>query len=145
MFLVVSCPCALVISIPLSFFGGIGGASSNGILIKGSNYLEALNRVKTIVFDKPGTLTEGVFDVVKISPNAGYEIGQLMEYAALVESYSSHPIAVSILRSYGQAVDTSIVRNYQESPGHGVKARSRERGYAGSARAASGKYCFRKS
>jgi len=121
-FLVVSCPCALVISIPLSFFGGIGGASRNGILIKGSNYLEALNRVKTIVFDKTGTLTEGVFDVVKISPNAGYEIGQLMEYAALVESYSSHPIAVSILRSYGQAVDTSIVSNYQESPGHGVKA-----------------------
>lgn len=134
-FLVVSCPCALVISIPLSFFGGIGGASRNGILIKGSNYLEALNRVKTVVFDKTGTLTEGVFDVVSITPNAGYDIGYVMANAALAESYSSHPIALSILRSYGQAVDTSIVSNYQESPGHGVKALVRGKEViAGSAR-----------
>ncbi len=121
-FLVVSCPCALVISIPLSFFGGIGGASRNGILIKGSNYLEALNQVKTIVFDKTGTLTEGVFEVVKITPHSDMTGERILEYAALVESYSNHPIATSILKSYGQAIDRTQVSQYQEISGRGVKA-----------------------
>lgn len=121
-FLVVSCPCALVISIPLSFFGGIGGASRSGILIKGSNYLEALNSVRTVVFDKTGTLTEGVFEVTRVCSRGEMTKDELLEKAALVESYSSHPIATSIIRSYGRGVDKSQIREYQEIPGHGVKA-----------------------
>lgn len=124
-FLVVSCPCALVISIPLSFFGGIGGASRSGILIKGSNYLEGLNSVRTLVFDKTGTLTEGVFEVIKISPAAGMSKDELLELAALAESYSSHPIAASILRSYGMEADKNQIKSYREIPGHGVKAQIR--------------------
>ncbi|KUO66095.1 MAG: hypothetical protein APF84_12295 [Gracilibacter sp. BRH_c7a] len=121
-FLVVSCPCALVLSIPLSFFGGIGGASRSGILIKGSNYLEALNSVKTAVFDKTGTLTEGVFEVTSVNPIADLASERLLEYAALAESYSSHPIATSILRSFGQEIDKSRIDRYEEIPGYGVKA-----------------------
>ncbi len=121
-FLVVSCPCALVLSIPLSFFGGIGGASRSGILIKGSNYLEALNSVNTAVFDKTGTLTEGVFEVTSINPIDILSSEKLLEYAALAESYSSHPIATSILRSYGQEIDKTRIAQYEEIPGYGVKA-----------------------
>lgn len=121
-FLVVSCPCALVLSIPLSFFGGIGGASRSGILIKGSNYLEALNSVKTAVFDKTGTLTEGVFEVTSVNPRDNISSEKLLEYAALAESYSSHPIATSILRSYGQQIDKSKIAQYEDIPGYGVKA-----------------------
>ncbi|HHV65204.1 MAG TPA: cadmium-translocating P-type ATPase [Peptococcaceae bacterium] len=120
-FLVVSCPCALVISIPLSFFGGIGGASRQGILIKGSNYLEALNSVRTMVFDKTGTLTEGVFEVTSISPHGKMSREELLETAALAESYSSHPIAVSILKAYGREPDKSKISEYQEIPGRGVR------------------------
>lgn len=119
-FLVVSCPCALVISIPLGFFGGIGGASKNGILIKGSNYLEALNNVDTVVFDKTGTLTKGVFKVTEIKPAAGLKEDELLEYAAYAESYSNHPIAVSILKAYERAIDKSIVKDYKEISGHGT-------------------------
>lgn len=121
-FLVVSCPCALVISIPLSFFGGIGGASRSGILIKGSNYLEALNSVRTLVFDKTGTLTEGVFEVSGVYPKGEMTKEELLENAALAESYSSHPIAASILKSYGRKPGDREIREYQEIPGHGVKA-----------------------
>lgn len=121
-FLVVSCPCALVLSIPLSFFGGIGGASRSGILIKGSNYLEALNSVKTAVFDKTGTLTEGVFEVTMINPATNFSAHELLEYAAMAESYSSHPIATSILKSYGEEIDKGSVTQYEEIPGYGVKA-----------------------
>ncbi len=122
-FLVVSCPCALVISIPLSFFGGIGGASRNGILIKGSNYLEALNSVDTVVFDKTGTLTKGVFNVTEIIPTAGISQEALLEYAALGESYSNHPIAVSILKAYGKAADRNEISEYQEISGYGTQVR----------------------
>lgn len=121
-FLVVSCPCALVISIPLSYFGGIGSASSNGILVKGSNYLEALNSVKTAVFDKTGTLTEGVFEVVSIRPDPPFQENNLLEYAAFAESYSSHPIALSILKSYGREIDKNSITHYEEIAGYGVKA-----------------------
>ncbi|NLI91425.1 MAG: cadmium-translocating P-type ATPase [Peptococcaceae bacterium] len=121
-FLVVSCPCALVISIPLSFFGGIGGASRSGILIKGSNYLEALYKVKTMVFDKTGTLTEGVFEVTKVCSLTGESEEKILEYAALVESFSNHPIAVSIQKSFGKEIDQSSITQYQEVSGCGVKA-----------------------
>lgn len=121
-FLVVSCPCALVISIPLSFFGGIGGASRSGILIKGSNYLEALNSVRTLVFDKTGTLTEGVFEVTHICPAGKMNEDELLENAAMAESYSSHPIAVSIIKSYGGELNKNEISDYEEIPGHGVKA-----------------------
>ncbi|UWG96126.1 cadmium-translocating P-type ATPase [Dehalobacter sp. DCM] len=120
-FLVVSCPCALVLSIPLSFFGGIGGASRHGILIKGSNYLEALNQVRTVVFDKTGTLTEGVFKVAEIVPANGYTKENILEWAAAAESYSGHPIAVSILKEFGQKINTDNVENYTEIPGQGVE------------------------
>ena len=126
-FLVVSCPCALVLSIPLSFFGGIGGASRSGILIKGSNYLEALNDVKTAVFDKTGTLTEGVFEVTSINPVEGLSSQELIEYAALAESHSSHPIAVSILKRFGQDIDLKSITRYEEIPGYGVKALIRDK------------------
>ncbi len=121
-FLVISCPCALVISIPLGFFGGIGGASKNGILIKGSNYLEALNSVDTVVFDKTGTLTKGVFKLTEIVANGSFSEDQLLEYAAYAESYSNHPIALSIQQAYGKEIDKTHISDYNEIPGHGIKA-----------------------
>lgn len=120
-FLVVSCPCALVISIPLSFFGGIGGASRNSILIKGGNYLEALNNVDTFVFDKTGTLTKGVFKVTGAVASGPFSNEELLEYAAYAERYSSHPIAISILKAYGKALDIEGDGNYEELSGQGVK------------------------
>ena len=120
-FLVISCPCALVVSIPLGFFGGIGGASKNGILVKGSNYLEALNNVKYVVFDKTGTLTKGVFKVTGIEPKGGMTEETLLEYAALAESYSNHPIAQSILAAYGKEVNKERIGQYDEIAGHGIK------------------------
>ena len=120
-FLVVSCPCALVVSIPLGFFGGIGGASKNGILIKGSNYLEALNNVDTVVFDKTGTLTKGVFKVTKITANGSVPDAELLEYAAYAESYSNHPIALSIQKAYGKEIDKNEISDYDEISGHGIK------------------------
>ena len=127
-FLVISCPCALVISIPLSFFGGIGGASSCGILVKGSNYLEALAETKYVVFDKTGTLTKGVFEVTEIRPDAGWQAGgedakaKLLEYAAYAESYSNHPISKSLKEAYGQEPDKTKVTDVEEIGGHGVTA-----------------------
>ena len=120
-FLVISCPCALVISIPLGFFGGIGGASKKGVLVKGSNYLEALNEVETVVFDKTGTLTKGVFKVTEIETREGYSKEALLEVAAFAESYSNHPIAVSILKAYGKEVDKNRIESYDEISGHGTK------------------------
>ncbi|MEG0843953.1 MAG: heavy metal translocating P-type ATPase [Romboutsia sp.] len=119
-FLVVSCPCALVLSIPLSFFSGIGFASKNGILIKGSNYLEALRNVDTVVFDKTGTLTKGVFDVTKINP-VGISEEELLEYAALAEGNSNHPIAKSILKYYNKDVDLNKIESYEEVAAYGIK------------------------
>jgi Cd2+/Zn2+-exporting ATPase len=121
-FLVVSCPCALVVSIPLGFFGGIGGASRNGILVKGSNYLEALANVGTVVFDKTGTLTKGVFNVTKIVPVDRTE-AELLFYAAHAESESNHPIAVSIRRAYGQQPQSERISGYEEIAGCGVRVR----------------------
>lgn len=120
-FLVISCPCALVISIPLSFFAGIGGASNAGILIKGSNYLETLSQAKTVVFDKTGTLTKGVFAVNAIH-NSIIEEHQLIEYAALAESASSHPISQSLQKAYGQEIDRTRVREVKEISGKGITA-----------------------
>jgi len=120
-FLVISCPCALVVSIPLGFFGGIGGASKNGILIKGGNYLEALNSVSTVVFDKTGTLTKGVFKATAIKPAPNFSAEQLLEYAAMAEAPSNHPIAKSILQAYGQKVDLAAIEGYEEIAGQGVK------------------------
>ncbi|AEF85879.1 cadmium-exporting ATPase [Treponema primitia ZAS-2] len=120
-FLVVSCPCALVISIPLSFFGGIGGASRQGILVKGSNYLDALTKVETVVFDKTGTLTKGVFTVTEIAPEPGFTNADLLYYAAHAESNSSHPIAISIQRAYGQAMDQQKIKDLEEIAGQGIK------------------------
>ena len=119
-FLVVSCPCALVVSSPLGLFAGIGGASKNGVLIKGGNYLEALKDVETVVFDKTGTLTKGVFKVVKINTN-NIEESELLRIAATGESFSNHPIAQSILKAYGNEVDKSIISNYEEISGNGIK------------------------
>ena len=121
-FLVISCPCALVISIPLSFFAGIGGASKEGVLIKGSNYLETLSKVRCVVFDKTGTLTRGVFEVNDIHHNHMSQ-EQLLEYAALAESASSHPISKSLQRAYGREIDRSRVTDIQEISGNGVTAR----------------------
>ncbi len=121
-FLVVSCPCALVISIPLSFFAGIGGASKKGVLIKTGTALEALNDADTIVFDKTGTLTKGVFKVSKIEPEEGVNSEELIEYAALVESYSNHPIAKSILKYYEKTIDNKRIENYEEIVARGVTA-----------------------
>ncbi|PEM54902.1 heavy metal translocating P-type ATPase [Bacillus wiedmannii] len=127
-FLVISCPCALVVSIPLGFFGGIGGASKSGVLIKGSNYLEALNDVKYIVFDKTGTLTKGVFKVTKMEPSEGSKNEELLEYAAFAEVYSNHPIAQSIRKAYGKSIDEKIIDEYNEISGHGtvVKVQGKE-------------------
>lgn len=120
-FLVVSCPCALVLSIPLGFLGGIGGASKKGILVKGGNYLEALNNVEAVVFDKTGTLTKGVFKVTKAISENGYTEDELIKYAAYAESYSNHPIALSIIAAYHAEIDKYKIENYQEIAGHGIK------------------------
>jgi len=120
-FLVVSCPCALVVSIPLSFFGGIGGASRKGILVKGSNYLEALAETEIVVFDKTGTLTKGVFNVQEIHPE-GVSKEELLELTAYVESYSNHPISLSLKRAYGKEIDNGRISDVEEISGHGVIA-----------------------
>ena len=142
-FLVVSCPCALVISVPLSFFGGIGSASRKGILVKGGNYLEALNDIDTVVFDKTGTLTHGVFDVVKIEPAKGFLEEELLYLAACAEKNSNHPIAVSILKAYDKKyhkkIDDDIISNHEEFSGHGVSVR------AGDKRIIAGSYSFMKT
>lgn len=122
-FLVISCPCALVISIPLSFFGGIGGASACGILVKGSNYLEALAQTKYVVFDKTGTLTKGVFQVTDIHPAETVDSAELLKYAAYAESYSSHPISKSLKSAYGQEIEPGAVSSVEEIGGRGVTAR----------------------
>ena len=122
-FLVISCPCALVISIPLSFFAGIGCASANGILVKGSNYLEALSSTKYIMFDKTGTLTKGVFEVTGIQPANGYTKDTLLELAAYAESASSHPISISLKEAYGKEIDITKTTNIEEIAGHGISAR----------------------
>jgi len=121
-FLVISCPCALVISIPLSFFAGIGGASNAGVLVKGSNYLEALSKVNYVVFDKTGTMTQGVFEVSEIIAAENMEHEKLLEYAAHVESYSSHPISKSLKKAYGAEIDQNRVSEVEEIGGHGVVA-----------------------
>ena len=110
----------MVISIPLTFFGGIGAASKRGVLVKGSNYLEALNKVSVVVFDKTGTLTKGVFEVANIIPAAGYQKEQVLEYAAQAESYSNHPIAKSILATYGKPIDQKQFSGFEEISGHGI-------------------------
>lgn len=121
-FLVVSCPCALVLSVPLSFFTGIGLASKNGILIKGTNYLEALSNVDAVVFDKTGTLTQGVFKVTEVNPSVNFTRELLLKYAAYAEAFSNHPIASSILSAYGEDISREHVQNYIEIPGLGVSA-----------------------
>ena len=122
-FLVISCPCALVVSIPLGFFGGIGGASRKGILVKGGNYLEALANLDTVVFDKTGTLTQGVFKVTAIQPVDGFGENDLLEAAAHAEAFSNHPIAVSILKEYGKDIDRETLTRYEEIAGHGVSVK----------------------
>jgi Cd2+/Zn2+-exporting ATPase len=122
-FLVVSCPCALVISIPLGFFGGIGGASKSGILVKGGNYLEALNSVEVVVFDKTGTLTKGVFKVTEMHTENEMSNEELLEYAAFTESYSNHPIAISILKAYGKDISKEDISDFYEIAGKGIKAK----------------------
>lgn len=119
-FLVISCPCALVISIPLSFFAGIGGAARGGVLVKGGNYLEALAKLDTVVFDKTGTLTKGAFEVAAILPADRFSQEELLGYAARAEAFSSHPIAVSIMRAYGKDIDESELKDYAEAAGYGV-------------------------
>ncbi len=119
-FLVVSCPCALVISIPLGFFGGIGGASKRGILVKGANYLEALNNLETVVFDKTGTLTKGVFKVTEVNPQGNLSKNELLEYAGYAEIYSNHPIAMSIVNEYKMEIDKSRISGYIEIAGQGI-------------------------
>ena len=121
-FLVVSCPCALVISVPLSFFGGIGGASRLGILIKGSNYLELLSKVDTVVFDKTGTLTSGTFDVVAVRPEEGVDPDFLLSSAAHAEAFSDHPIAISLREAYAGEIDAARIAEAREESGHGVSA-----------------------
>lgn len=122
-FLVVSCPCALVISVPLSFFGGIGGASRIGVLVKGSNYLESLAEVDTVVFDKTGTLTNGTFNVVAIHPESGIDPDYVLSRAAYAEAFSDHPIALSVKAAYTGEIDRNRIRDVQEESGHGVVAR----------------------
>ncbi|MEG4198643.1 heavy metal translocating P-type ATPase [Microcoleus sp. Pol12A5] len=121
--LVISCPCGLVISIPLGYFGGIGGAAKRGILVKGSTFLDTLTAVKTVVLDKTGTLTKGVFQVAQIVPQNGFSQTELMEIAAQVEFQSNHPVAKSILEAYGRKVDSSDVKDYEEIAGHGIRAK----------------------
>ena len=120
-FLVISCPCALVISVPLGFFAGLGGAAKHGILIKGSNYIELLSKPDTVIFDKTGTLTKGRFEVVKTIPTNGYTKEQVIEYAAYAENYSNHPIALSLKKAYGKEIDSSKISNVEEFAGKGVK------------------------
>ncbi|NMB33260.1 MAG: cadmium-translocating P-type ATPase [Clostridium sp.] len=122
-FLVISCPCALVISIPLGYFGGIGAASKYGILLKGSNYLEALSDINTVVFDKTGTITKGIFKVSKLNPTDGFSEGSLLKYAAIAESLSNHPIAISITKAYGKEIDVNKIENFKELAGRGIKLR----------------------
>ncbi|GFR36674.1 hypothetical protein TCEA9_24860 [Thermobrachium celere] len=122
-FLVVSCPCALVISIPLSFFSGIGLASKRGILIKGSSFIEALCEIKAVVFDKTGTLTWGRFEVSEIVPQNGFSEEEVLKYAALLESFSNHPIAVSIVKEYKNTIDKTEVKDFKEISGYGVKGK----------------------
>jgi Cd2+/Zn2+-exporting ATPase len=124
--LVISCPCALVVSIPLGYFGGIGGASKRGILVKGSNYLDVLNKVKTVVFDKTGTLTKGIFRVTDIVPKNGFSKEQLLYFAAEAESHSNHPIAQSILEAYGTD-NLPSVDEYEETAGQGIKVKANGR------------------
>jgi Cd2+/Zn2+-exporting ATPase len=119
-FLVVSCPCALVISIPLGFFGGIGGASRNGILVKGSNYLDALNKVETIVFDKTGTLTKGIFSVTQTHAEKEWKEEEILFYAACAENSSNHPIALSIQKAYGEKIDQQKITAHEEIAGKGI-------------------------
>ncbi len=121
-FLVISCPCALVISIPLSFFAGIGGASKAGILIKGSHYLEELSKPDTIVFDKTGTLTKGSFEVIKIEPQNGFSKDELLKYTVMAENYSNHPIAESLKKAYSKTISNDLIKNSEEIAGRGVKA-----------------------
>ena len=121
-FLVISCPCALVISIPLSFFAGIGAASKAGVLIKGSNYMETLSKTKTVVFDKTGTMTQGVFEVTGIH-HSSMDEEQVLRYAAYAESFSNHPISISIRKAYGKDIDASRVSDIEEISGHGVTAK----------------------
>lgn len=121
--LVISCPCGLVISIPLGYFGGIGGAAKRGILVKGSTFLDALTQVNTVVFDKTGTLTKGNFRVTQVVPENGWDKYKLLALAAQVESQSNHPVAQSIVQAYGQSVDESSVSDYEEIAGHGIRAR----------------------
>ena len=125
-FLVISCPCALVVSIPLGFFGGIGGASKKGILVKGGNYLEALANLDLVVFDKTGTLTQGVFKVTSLQPANGFAESGLLELAAHAETFSNHPIAVSILKEYGREIDREGLTGYEEIAGHGVSVSVKE-------------------
>ncbi|PJA99604.1 MAG: cadmium-translocating P-type ATPase [Ignavibacteriales bacterium CG_4_9_14_3_um_filter_30_11] len=120
--LVISCPCALVISIPLGYFGGIGGASKKGILVKGSNFLDALTKVKTVVFDKTGTLTKGEFKVSEITTVNGFSKETILEYAAYSEAHSNHPIAKSIMEAYGKGLDNTRIKNVEEISGHGIRA-----------------------
>ena len=120
-FLVVSCPCALVISIPLGFFGGIGGASKKGVLVKGSNYLEALSQVEIVVFDKTGTLTKGIFEVQKIETK-DFKKDELLKFAAYAESYSNHPISISLKKAYGKEIDQKLISKSEEISGHGVRS-----------------------
>ena len=120
-FLVVSCPCALIVSVPLGFFAGIGGSSKKGVLVKGSNYLELLKDLETVVFDKTGTLTEGVFSVTEINTN-GIDKEKLIEVAAMAESFSNHPIAISIIKEYGKEIDKEVIKEYKEILGRGIKA-----------------------
>jgi Cd2+/Zn2+-exporting ATPase len=123
-FLVISCPCALVISIPLGYFGGIGGASRKGVLIKGSNYLEALNDLDIVVFDKTGTLTKGVFTVTKVSVAEGFTYKALLEKAAAAEAFSNHPIALSIRKAWGKPVAKDTLSDYEEISGHGIRVKA---------------------
>ncbi|MBC1221187.1 cadmium-translocating P-type ATPase [Nostoc sp. UCD121] len=125
--LVISCPCGLVISIPLGYFGGVGGAARRGILVKGSTFLDTLNSVNTVVFDKTGTLTKGVFKVVKTVALNGYNETELLQLAAKVESHSNHPIAQSILKAYGRKIDEFEVRDYEEIAGYGIRAKVENR------------------
>ena len=122
-FLVISCPCALVISIPLSFFGGIGSAARNGILVKGSNYLEALSKLDTLVLDKTGTLTEGVFAVREVLPAKDFSENDVLFASAYAESYSNHPIAQSIKSHFGEKINESIISDYTEISGKGISVK----------------------
>jgi len=123
-FLVISCPCALVVSIPLGFFGGIGSASKRGVLVKGGNFLEALNHLDIVVFDKTGTLTKGVFKVTTLLPADGFSKEEVLEYAAKAESFSNHPIALSVLKAYGGEIDKTELSDYNEISGHGISVKA---------------------